>query len=111
MRIASTIGSTAVNHDGAEYTADDDGIFEVPEHVGNELTSFPDWVPEHVAVAAAAAEQAARDNDVARLSGRVADLEQGLADALERIVALEPPEKPLTAAEKKAAAKAAEPTT
>lgn len=75
MRITSTIGAATVVHDGETYTADDNGIVEVPERVGEELTGFPIWLPEHEAAALVAAEQAAADNDVARLSARVAELE------------------------------------
>lgn len=75
MRIASTTGADTVVHHGETYTADDDGIVEVPQHVGEELTAFPDWLPEHVAADRAAAEQAAADNDITRLAARVAELE------------------------------------
>ena len=75
MRIASTSGADTVVHDGETYTADDDGIVEVPQHVGEELTAFPDWLPEHVAADRAAAEKAAADNDITRLAARVAELE------------------------------------
>jgi hypothetical protein len=75
MRITSTTNASAVQHEGTTYTADDDGIFEVPQHVGEELTGFPDWPPEHEAAAIAAEEQRAQDNDVTRLAARVAELE------------------------------------
>lgn len=80
MRITSTIGATKVSHDGETYTADDNGVLEVPQDVGEELTDFPIWLPEHVAAERASAERAAADNDVVRLAARVAELEAWRAE-------------------------------
>lgn len=75
MRITSTTGAISVQHDGVTYEAADDGVFDVPEPVGNDLTTFPQWLPEYEAQAIAAAEQAAADSDITRLAARVAELE------------------------------------
>ena len=32
-----------LNHDGEDYEAAGDGVFEVPEHVAAQLVSFPHW--------------------------------------------------------------------
>lgn len=99
MRIASmTTGTHTVTHDGVTYEAGEDGIFEVPEHVGLELTDFANWLPEYEADAQAAAEQAERDTDVQRQADRIAALEADVAELREQLAALVPaePDKPDT---------------
>lgn len=86
MRIASTTtGTHSLTHDGVTYEPDDDGLFEVPEHVGDELVGFTGWLPEHEAAELAAAEQAERDNDAGAQAQRIADLEARV-DALEALL-------------------------
>jgi hypothetical protein len=89
MRIVSTIGASAFNHDDVDYTADADGTFEVPEEVGNTLVGFDIWQREYEAVDAALAEQAVHNSDPSVQAARISELEGLLEDAGKRIAALE----------------------
>lgn len=75
MRIVSTIDAAEVVHDGETFRADDDGIFEVPEPVGQYLTGFPVWLTEWQARAIEDAAQADRDTDAVLQARRIKALE------------------------------------
>lgn len=83
MRIIPTINASSVSHDGTIYEPDEQGVFDVPEHVGAELCRFGHWEPEHIATANAdrAAAQAAVDPQamheaIVELDARISALEE-----------------------------------
>lgn len=82
MRIASTEGATVLTHEGAEYVADSEGMFDVPESVGAMLTRFPHWRTDIEHRAALAAELDTRMHDPDVLVERVAALERQVAELL-----------------------------
>lgn len=79
MRIVSKQGSTALNHDGVDYKSED-GVFDVPETVGQALVRFPHWMAEHEAVDARIAKDAANQVNPSTLATRVRELEARLAE-------------------------------
>jgi hypothetical protein len=110
MRIASTIGATSVQHDGIDYEAGEDGLFEVPQAVGEELVRFDIWETETAAAKAAADAQHEANLDPENLAGRVADLEADVEELRGTVAKLEgllaEATKPAPAPAKKAPAKA-----
>lgn len=90
MRIVNTDpGTTVLSHEGVVYEAVN-GVFDVPEHVGQALIGFPHWLREHEAADRAAAEKAATDTDPEQLAARVAALEAENA-TLKASAAADPP--------------------
>ncbi len=81
MRIASTIGATSLQHEGVDYEADESGMFDVPEPVGETLVRFPHFQREYEYLADREAEQAEKDVDPKLQASRIASIEQHLADA------------------------------
>ncbi|HEY8976305.1 MAG TPA: hypothetical protein VIN75_18970 [Burkholderiaceae bacterium] len=79
MRIASTNGATALQHDGVDYEADENGVFDVPHEVGQVLVRFPHWLPEQESAANRRALAAQAELDPAGLAARVRELEGQLA--------------------------------
>lgn len=79
MRIASTIGATSLHHDGVDYTPDERGMFEVPQHAGEHLTNFPHWVTEADAVDQRNADAEQDRLDVSQHADRIATLEVAVA--------------------------------
>lgn len=72
MKIFHDSNAESLHHEGAEYTADDKGLFEVPEEVGRGLLSRLGW-HEHVGGPAPG------DNEA--LKARIAELEAQLEQA------------------------------
>lgn len=116
MRVISLSNASSLPIGGTEYTPGDDGVYELPEPLGVELTTkhASMWVAEsaHLAAATAAEVERLRDPNilpitVADLLGRVAALEAKAAvSAKPRAPKAEtPPATPLAGTEK--AAKAA----
>lgn len=105
MRIASTIGATSVQHDGVDYEAGDDGMFEVPQEVGEQLVRFSEWVPETAHVEAQAATKRAADLDPENIAERLELLEahaESSAQAIDELrAALEALKKPAPARSRK----------
>jgi predicted nucleic acid-binding Zn-ribbon protein len=89
MRIKNLEGATSLGHAGETYEADADGMFDVPQEVGEQLVSFPHWVREHEYLDKAAAAQTAANKDPQTLSVRVAALESVLPGMQVRIQELE----------------------
>jgi hypothetical protein len=89
MRIASTIGATSVQHDGVDYEAGDDGMFEVPQQVGEQLVRFSEWEPETAHVEAQNAAQRAADLDPENVVSRLEALEALGEEAAQAIEALQ----------------------
>lgn len=85
MRIASTIGATSLSHDGETYDPDEQGLFEVPQHVGEHLTRFEHWIPESAAVDERIAQEERDRLDPVRHQERIEQLERDHADMLELI--------------------------
>lgn len=113
MRIVSTTGASSLGHDGATYKSDGDGVFDVPEQVGESLVRFPNWLREHEAVDLQRAKDAAVQVSPSALAARVRELEARLAQSepgeseaelLARVTELE---AKLAAAESESTAKAA----
>ena len=91
MRIVSTTGAKSLEHNGITYEFNE-GAFEVPEPVGEELVRFPHWKREYQATpdaasmaeriraleAQAAGERGPSDAEAALLA-RVAELEAQIA--------------------------------
>lgn len=80
MRIASTIDAREVTHEGVTYTADESGVFEVPEQVGDYLTGFAVWLTEWQARDIEIAAARAEDTDASRMAVRIAELERQVAE-------------------------------
>jgi hypothetical protein len=80
MRIVSTIGATSTSHAGEEFTPDDDGTFEVPEHVGQALIGFPHWQREYEALDERLANDAAAATDPQVQADRIVELERQVAE-------------------------------
>lgn len=79
MRIVSTQGATALQHDGIDYQAGEGGVFEVPQEVGEALVRFPHWLREYEAVDLRNAAAAKAETDTSVLATRVRELEAQLA--------------------------------
>jgi hypothetical protein len=103
MRIVHTdSGTTVLNHMGVDYHRGPDGSFDVPPEVGEQLVGFPHWSRDY--------EAAGPDAERAAMAARIAELEALLAAGRDEpeqqnSAGTEEPAK-LTAAQKKAAAKA-----
>jgi hypothetical protein len=87
MRVISLSNASSLPHAGTEYLPDEDGVYNLPEPVGVELTTkhASMWVAESTHLAAASAAEVDRLRDptvlhrtVAALLGRVAALEKRL---------------------------------
>lgn len=88
MKIASTTGANAVAVEGDTYHADEHGLFEVPEHIGQHLLRFAEWVPEHVRQSADKAAEDAANVDPHNLHERVAALEAKIVEHVDLIAKL-----------------------
>jgi hypothetical protein len=110
MRIASTINATSLSHAGEVYEPDDHGLFDVPEHVGQEMVRFAHWITEADAVDRHLAKRRADAVDPAVTDERLQSLEAAQAEKdaeIEKLrAALEEATKPKAPA-KKAASKPA----
>jgi hypothetical protein len=106
MRIASTINATSLSHAGEVYEPDDHGLFDVPEHVGQEMVRFAHWITEADAVDRHLAKRRADAVDPAVTDERLQSLEAAQAEIEKLRAALEEATKPKAPA-KKAAAKPA----
>jgi hypothetical protein len=106
MRIASTINATSLSHAGEVYEPDDHGLFDVPEHVGQEMVRFAHWITEADAVDRHLAKRRADAVDPAVTDERLQSLEAAQAEIEKLRAALEEATKPKAPA-KKAASKPA----
>jgi uncharacterized coiled-coil DUF342 family protein len=75
MRIVNELGGTALQHDGIDYVAGADAVFDVPESVGEQMVRFNHFVREHEAVDHARAARARDEVDPSSLASRVRELE------------------------------------